>query len=60
MNRGRGVEEAYSIHLTSNTNQAPPWPQPQNKNENMFILPKQLSANDTVLITGTTFDQRER
>ncbi|CAB3238861.1 unnamed protein product [Arctia plantaginis] len=57
---GARIEEASSVHLNSYTHQAPPWPEAKYKNEKMFILPKILSTNDTVMITGTTFDQRER
>lgn len=45
-------EETYGTELNGITHQAPPWPQPQIERENMFLLPKQLSLNDHITLTG--------
>ncbi|XP_075971680.1 uncharacterized protein LOC142973636 isoform X2 [Anticarsia gemmatalis] len=53
---GDGIrpEESHSIQLNGNVTQAPPWPTPRLRNEKMFILPRRLNENDTIIIHGET------
>jgi hypothetical protein len=42
----------YNTQLNGDTQRAPPWPEPQQENEIMFVLPRKLNLGDKISITG--------